>query len=414
MKENRRRDGRPIWLDKFGAAKPLRRVDMGSTVASQYDENWLQNLLHSQPTVFPIEQIETGFGDLIPLCRELPLMFGAGRSGALDNVFITSNGGLVLVEAKLWRNPQARREVIAQAMEYASAVFRMDYETFERTALKARHIEPQPLTSIFGLVQQHDPLAGEAEFIEALSRNLARGRAVIAVVGDGIRDDIAPLAEMLQSHAGQRFTFALVELGVFEAPESSVRVVVPSVLAKTMLIERGVVRLENGSIRIEPVSASPAQAAGQRSRAVSIGEDEFYEILAQKDSEAPEILRQFLEKADRLGVYVDRQAGLNLKHAGASNRPLNLGTVRKDGFLDTGPASWWERFPESEAYNATLAKAIGGKISLSKAGTECALRTANDKTPRLTDLLPRHADLWLNAMERYIAALVEREGTSER
>lgn len=417
MTEIRRRDGRPIWLDGSGAAKPLRRVDMGSTATSRYDENWLQDLLHSQPTVFPIEQIETGFGDLIPLCRELPLMFGAGRSGALDNVFITTSGGLVLIEAKLWRNPQARREVIAQAMEYAGAVFRMDYETFERTALKARQIDLQPISSIFELVQQRDPSVGEAEFVEALSRNLSRGRAVIAVVGDGIRDDIAPLAELLQSHAGQRFTFALVELGVFEAPETDVRVVVPSVLAKTVLIERGVVRLDNASIRIEPVRVSPAQAAGAPRRAVSIGEDEFYEILAQKDAAAPEILRQFLEKADRLGVYVDRQAGLNLKHAGASNRPLNLCTVRKDGSLDTAPASWWGRFPEAEAYNATLAQAIGGRIGAYKVGTEdawCALRTANDKTPRLIDLLPKHADLWLNAMERYIAALVEREGSLGR
>lgn len=411
MNETRRRDGRPIWLDESGAARPLRRVDLGSTATSRYDENWLQSLLHSQPTIFPIEQIETGFGDLIPLCRELPLMFGAGRSGSLDNVFITSSGGLVLIEAKLWRNPQARREVIAQAMEYAGAVFRMDYEMFERTALKARQVEQSPHSSIYELVQEYDPSVGEAEFVEAVSRNLARGRAVIAVVGDGIRDDIAPLAELLQSHAGQRFTFALVELGVFEAPETSVRLVVPSVLAKTVLIERGVVRLENDSIRIEPVRTSPAQAAGARRRAVSIGEDEFYELLAQKDPVAPELLRRFLERTDRIGVYVDRQAGLNLKHEGAGDRPLNLGTVRKDGFLDTGPASWWGRLPEGETYSATLAAAIGGKIGRMKSGTECTLRTANDKTPRLTDLLPKHEDLWLDAMERYIAALVAREGS---
>ncbi|MBN8955711.1 MAG: hypothetical protein J0H17_03830 [Rhizobiales bacterium] len=414
MTDIRRRDGRPIWLDGNGAAKPLRRVDMGSTATSRYDENWLQSLLHTQPTVFPIEQIETGFGDLIPLCRELPLMFGAGRSGSLDNVYLTSNGGLVLIEAKLWRNPQARREVIAQAMEYASAVFRMNYETFEQTALKARQREQTPYASIFELVRQHDPSAGEAEFVEALSRNLARGRAVIAVVGDGIRDDIAPLAELLQSHAGHRFTFALVELGVFEAPESDVRLVVPSVLAKTVLIERGVVRLNSDSVQVEPVRASPVQAAGAPRRAIGIGEDEFYEILAQHDPEAPEMLRQFLEKADRIGVYVDRQAGLNLKHEGAGERPLNLGTVRKNGLLDTGPASWWGRLPEAETYNATLATAIGGKIGSMKAGTECALRTANDKTPRLADLLPRHGDLWLNAMERYIAELVAREGSLDR
>jgi len=340
-------------------------------------------------------------------------MFGAGRGGSLDNVFITDTGGLLLIEAKLWRNPQARREVIAQAMEYAGAVFRMDYETFERTALKARQAEEKPHASIFELVREHDPSLGEAEFVEAVSRNLARGRAVIAVVGDGIRDDIAPLAELLQSHAGQRFTFALVELGVFEAPGAGVRLVVPSVLAKTVLIERGVVRVENDSIHIEPVRTSPVHSAVPPRRAVSIGEDEFYELLAQKDPVAPELLRRFLERTDRIGVYVDRQAGLNLKHEGAGDRPLNLGSIRKDGFLDTGPASWWGRLAEGEAYSQTLADAIGGKVGRMKSGTECALRTASDKTPRLTDLLPEHEDLWLEAMERYIAALVDREGSAQ-
>ncbi|MFZ1679440.1 MAG: hypothetical protein WAT70_00350 [Rhizobiaceae bacterium] len=337
-------------------------------------------------------------------------MFGAGRGGSLDNVFITSNGGLVLVEAKLWRNPQARREVIAQAMEYAAAVFRMDYETFERTVQKARQTERKSQSSIYELVREHDPSVGEAEFVEAVSRNLARGRAVIAVVGDGIRDDIAPLAELLQSHAGQRFTFALVELGVFESAKNSARVVIPSILAKTMLIERGVVRLEHDSLRIGPVPSSSGQAAAGPRRAVSIGEDEFYEILAQKEPDAPKLLRRFLEKADRIGVYVDRQAGLNLKHVGATDRPLNLGTIRKDGYLDTGPASWWGRLPESMTYNDTLAAAIGGKVGTLNQGTECSLRTAHDKTPKLTDLLPDHEDLWLEAMERYIAVLVAREG----
>lgn len=411
MSEMRRRDGRPVWLEDGKQAESLSRVDLGSTLSSGYNEDWLQDLLHTQPSVFPIEQVESGFGDLIPLCRELPLMFGAGRAGSLDNVFITSSGGIVLIEAKLWRNPQARREVVAQAMEYAAAVFRMNYEEFEETVIRARRNETLPFARIFDLVQAYDPSVGEAEFVEAVSRNLSRGRAIIAVVGDGIREDIAPLAELLQSHAGQRFTFALVELGVYATPTEGIRLVMPSVLAKTVLIERGVVRLDHENIRIEapPTPRQPASGATPR-RAVSIGEDEFYEILADRDAVAPQLLRNFLERADQLGIYVDRQAGLNLKHEGGGGRPLNLGTVRKDGYLDTGPASWWGRLPEAKLYNASLAEAIGGKVGSVQNGEQCALRTAADKTPRLVDLLPAHEDVWLTAMEAYIKSMVEREG----
>ena len=408
----RRREGLPVWVAADGAARTLARVDLGSTATSRYDEAWLQRLLFEQPQVFPIEQIEPGFGELVPLCRELPLMFGAGRTGALDNLFVTREGGLVIVEAKLWRNPQARREVVAQAMEYAGAIFRMDYGSFESLVLKARRSDGASEGSLYDLASGPEPVVGEAEFVDAVARNLSRGRAVIAVVGDGIREDIAPLAEMLQSHAGQRFTFALVELAIFEAPDD-VRVVVPSVLAKTVLIERGVVRVEGAEIRIDPPRANlpgaTSAATGLR-RAVSIGEDEFYDILAQKDPAAPEFLRRFLEKADDLGVYVDRQAGLNLKHRGAGSRPLNLGTIRKDGFLDTGPASWWGRTQPAKIYDLELAQAIGGKVVDMMNGEQCALRTAADKTPRLTELLPAHEQTWLSAMERYIRTLVESEG----
>lgn len=409
MNDIRRRDGNPVWVENAGDFQPLRRVDLSSTLLAGYDENWLQSLLHSQPSVFPIDQIESGFGDLVPLCRELPLIFGAGRSGSLDNVYVTPTGGLVLIEAKLWRNPQARREVVAQAMEYAGAVFRMDYETFEETVRHARRSQGEPDLPLFEIARVRDPSIGEAEFVEAVSRNLRRGRAVIAVVGDGIREDIAPLAELLQSHAGQRFTFALVELGVFETPQAGVRLVCPSVLAKTVLIERGVVRIQDDHARVDPVPVALDRSASTTRRAVSIGEDEFYELLGERDPSAPGLLKAFLEKADRLGVYVDRQAGLNLKHEGAGARPLNLGTIRKDGFLDTNPSSWFGRLPEAIAYNGALAAAIGGKVAEVR-GEQCALRTRNDRTPRLLDVLPEHEQAWLDAMEAYITALVEREG----
>jgi len=72
-----------------------------------------------------------------------------------------------------------KAETRFRRVDYAGAVFRMDYESFERTALKARQAEPDPCKSICELVRRHDPSAGEAELVEALSRNLARGRVVM-------------------------------------------------------------------------------------------------------------------------------------------------------------------------------------------------------------------------------------------
>lgn len=403
----RRRDGTPLLIkESTGEVLSLRRTDLQSS--KQYDEAWLQSLLHKNPQIFPIEQIEPGFGNLIPLCRELPLSFGGGRSGALDNIFTTQEGGILLVEAKLWRNPEARRAVVAQAMEYAAAVFRLSYEELQIAVQRARSSEDAKARSLFEIASATEQDIDEAEFVDAVSRNLKRGRAIIAVVGDGIREDIAPLAELLQTHAGHRFTFALVELGVYETPEPGVRIITPSVLAQTALIERGVVQIEDSSEagrRI--VITEPQTSIGQsRDRAIGIGEDEFYELLDQRDPGASALLKAFLTKAEALGIYADRRSGLNLKHASPKGNPLNLGTIDKGGFLNTGPATWWGRKPGRQ-YNETLAKLIGGFVRDMHEGRESAVRTAAAGTPRISDFLPKHETAWLNAIEDYVKKMFE-------
>jgi len=57
-----------------------------------------------------------GHGEaFVPLCRELPLRFGTS-SVFLDLLGVSPTGKLVLIECKLWRNPEARREVSSRAV----------------------------------------------------------------------------------------------------------------------------------------------------------------------------------------------------------------------------------------------------------------------------------------------------------
>ena len=312
----------------------------------------------------------------------------------------------MLVETKLWRNPEARRTVVTQAMEYAAAVFHLNYDELERAISAARTAAGESSSSLYDLAGAMGEL-DEAEFVDAVTRNLTRGRAVVAVVGDGIREDVLPLAELLQSHAGARFTFALVELAVYATPTpGKVRIIMPSVLAQTVLIERGVVSIRepigsDARITIDaPVVSS--RAVGMPTRAISIGEDEFYELLEQREVGLAQTLKAFLAETERLGIWVDRKSGLNLKHDSNEGPPLNLATIRKDGFVDTGPASWWDRTTIGRAYNDTLAAAIGGAVSEMMQGQQSALRTSAGKTPRLSDLLPQFARTWLDAMAAYI------------
>jgi hypothetical protein len=400
----RRRDGKPLWITgDQRPAKVLEPVDLDpKSGTGEYDEKWLQTLLYCHPEVFPIEQIEPGFGELISLCCELPLVLGGGRSGKLDNLFATRDGGLVLVEAKLWRNPEARRSAVAQAMDYAAAVFRLTYDDLQRAVLKARQLRKLPVASLFEIVAGESPELDGTEFHDAVCRNLDRGRAVIAIVGDGIREDIIPIANLVQSHAGYRFTFALVELAVYETPATGIRLVVPSVLAQTKLIERGVVRIEGegqAGVRVV-IESAPSSSEASTVRPMGIGEDEFFEALGQKNAAWPEMVKAFLATAEALGVYADLQGGLNLKHSSRTGRPLNMATITRGGGVDTGPAGWSDRGSPGKAYNEVVAKLIGGVVAESKGGYW--VRTAAGKLPRLPDLLPAHEQEWLDAMDQYI------------
>ena len=105
----------PFVVNHEGRTLVLNRIDFGlSSKGHQYNEAWLQNLLHNNPQSLPTEEIDTAYKNLVPVCTEL-----STPAGPIDNLFVTPEGKLVVLEAKLWRNPEARRKVIGQILDYA-------------------------------------------------------------------------------------------------------------------------------------------------------------------------------------------------------------------------------------------------------------------------------------------------------
>lgn len=62
-------------------------------------------MLFENPEILPTDDIDSAFGPLVPLCKELRT-----DAGQVDALFITERGRLMIVECKLWKNRQARRE----------------------------------------------------------------------------------------------------------------------------------------------------------------------------------------------------------------------------------------------------------------------------------------------------------------
>jgi hypothetical protein len=82
---------------------PLARAES----ADACTEGYLQDLLYRHPRALPIAEIDESFMGRVPVCREMETPVGP-----VDVVYVTPSARSVILEAKLWRNPEARRKVI--------------------------------------------------------------------------------------------------------------------------------------------------------------------------------------------------------------------------------------------------------------------------------------------------------------
>ena len=167
------------------------------------DESSLRDLLFRFPRSLPVAAIDAAYSDPVPVCRELYT-----RAGYVDALYINALGRLILAEFKLWRNPQARREVIGQILDYTKELASWTYEDLQREVSRAlRRKGNVP----YELVRAHAPDVDEAQFVDNVSRHLRRGEYLLLIIGDGIREGVESIVNFVQNHSGLHFNLALVE-----------------------------------------------------------------------------------------------------------------------------------------------------------------------------------------------------------
>jgi len=140
-------------------------------------ESELQGLLYDHPHLLP------GVGEPAVACRE----FQSGV-GPADVLVLHGDGELVITECKLASNPQIRREIVGQVIDYASRIWRMPMATFEAQWTQRTGISP---FAEFG--------EQAAAVRERLATNLDDGRFTIVLAVDGINDDLRRMVEYLNS-----------------------------------------------------------------------------------------------------------------------------------------------------------------------------------------------------------------------
>ncbi len=396
--------GNPIFLsglDSEKTAMSLERVNFTKDDATIYDEAWLQNLLFNHPKILPINEVESVFNPLIPICYELPT-----NAGPIDNFFINDEGLITLVECKLWRNPDARRDVIGQILDYAKEISRWSYEDLLEAVRKNTGSEGNVL---YEIVKSYRGDVDEIVFVDSVTRNLKRGNFLLLIVGDGIREGVENIANFLQRHAGLHFTFGLVELGIFKMPAnlSSGYIIEPRILVRTVEIERAVIRAEHFFVSIEepPSQIITHRQAGRRS---TITETEFYEDLEQTNSKIAKLLPAFFKECEDLGLTITKRKSMILHWEDSNGIRHNFGTIFPNGTIRTNyfcqSAKDAGNIAIGEQYLDGIAKLIGSATIRQKGNPWTWTVKQSDKDPSVLNLL-KQSDKWLALIEKAMQEL---------
>jgi hypothetical protein len=250
-----------VLLNDERAPDLVKRVPQGEARR----EHTLRDLIYDNPAIMPVHELDPSYGRLFTVGRELTIP----GVGFVDVVLADERGRLVIIECKLWRNPQARREVVGQILDYARELSRYGYEDLQRQISIATKRQGNVL---FELACEAGSILDEASFVDRVSRDLAAGRFLLLVVGDGITEGTRRIGEYLRDQPGLAFEFGLVEIAEYRFTDTSGTertIVQPRLLAQTALIERHVIRSEVAGVAIDAISqgVEPERMRGSVSEA---------------------------------------------------------------------------------------------------------------------------------------------------
>lgn len=160
-----RREGQPILINGKKTIRPD-RILFGT---KEFNEEWVQELIHNHPDILPTKEVESVFHPLIPIGREI-----STSAGPIDNLFISPEGYLTVVETKLWRNPEARRKVVIQILDYAKELNKWSYTDLDNCIKRYNNNSDGLFTTVRKRFELDE--SDEISFVDNVSKNLKRGR----------------------------------------------------------------------------------------------------------------------------------------------------------------------------------------------------------------------------------------------
>jgi hypothetical protein len=178
------------------------------------NEPELQSMLHRCAELIPLRT-----GDDAP--RVFVRETGLPGSGITDLLGVDSDGNIYVVECKLASNPEIRRKVLGQILEYAASLWNMTFEDFDQFFVRR---EKEPLLSLMEKKAGADWVA--EDFRAEVAKNLKSGTFHLIIAVDKMDDELSQIIRYLAACAPS-IRLEAVEINVYKSGDTEI--VVPEI-----------------------------------------------------------------------------------------------------------------------------------------------------------------------------------------
>lgn len=180
-----------------------------SPEVTAYDnEAALQRLLQSSPGLLP-----GGNDRPMAIVTELKIANDAWA----DLVGVDVDGEITIVECKLRKNPEIRRQAMGQLLAYAAGLWKLSYEAFDRAFAASAKAGGSVVDKVAQAVQQDGADSAEPwdeeSFRSTVAANLQSGRFRLVLAVDQITDELKRTILYLNEHTGAEVQVLGLELG---------------------------------------------------------------------------------------------------------------------------------------------------------------------------------------------------------
>ena len=211
---------------RYGGLEPLEEEPFSS-------EDELQSLIAEHPELLGGEQIRPGDPRrwlLISREKGISETVNSGARWAVDHLIVDQDAIPTLAEVKRGSNPEIRRTIIGQLLEYAAHAARTwTAEELRRTFEDSAKVKGHDPSQILGRLLRTDVEPDANDFWENVATNLTARRMRLLFIADEIPDPLERVVEFLNAQMPNIEVLA-VEIKQFRGEET--QTLVPRVLGR--------------------------------------------------------------------------------------------------------------------------------------------------------------------------------------